>query len=89
MAMTTAIASSSLVHLHPRLRRVEGRGPSDGNDKEEKEGGWSSHIVIFALLTLPPSEVESKTILMGHPISRCHAPVVRSFFFHCKMIISP
>jgi hypothetical protein len=35
------------------------------------------------------SEVESKTILMGHPISRCHALVVRSFFFHCKVIISP
>jgi hypothetical protein len=35
------------------------------------------------------SEVESKVILMGHPISCCHAPVVRSFFIHCKMIISP
>ncbi len=35
------------------------------------------------------SEVETKTILMGHPTSCCHAPVVRSFFIHCKMIISP
>ncbi len=35
------------------------------------------------------SEVESKVILMGHPISCCHAPVVRSFFIHCKVIISP
>ncbi len=35
------------------------------------------------------SEVENKTIPMGHPISCCHAPVVRSFFIHCKMIISP
>jgi hypothetical protein len=35
------------------------------------------------------SEVESKVILMGYPISCCHAPVVRSFFIHCKMIISP
>jgi hypothetical protein len=35
------------------------------------------------------SEVESKVILMGHPISCCHTPVVRSLFIHCKMIISP
>jgi hypothetical protein len=54
--MTTAIALSSLVHLHPRLRRVEGRGQdaSHGNDKEEKQGGWPSHIVVVALPTLPP-----------------------------------
>jgi hypothetical protein len=25
-------------------------------------------------------EVQSKTIFMGHQISSCHAPVVRSFF---------
>ncbi len=31
-----------------------GRGASYGNDKEEKEGGWPSHIVIVALPTLPP-----------------------------------
>ncbi len=37
----------------------------------------------------PQSEVESKVIMMGHPISCCHAPVVRSFFIHCKMIMSP
>jgi hypothetical protein len=56
MAMTTAIASFSLVHLCPRLRRVEGRGrgASHGNDKEEKEGGWLSHIVVIALPTLSP-----------------------------------
>ncbi len=35
------------------------------------------------------SEVENKVILMGHPILCYHAPVVRSFFIHCKMIISP
>ncbi len=54
--MTTAIASSSLVHLCPRLRRVEGRGwgASHGDDKEEKQGGWPLHIVANALLTLPP-----------------------------------
>ncbi len=52
--MTTAISSSSLVHLCPRLRRVEGRGQgaSHGDNKEEKEGGWPSHIVIVALPTL-------------------------------------
>jgi hypothetical protein len=54
--MTTAIASSSLVHLHPHIRRVEGRGPgaSHGNDKEEKQGGQTSHIVVVKLPTLPP-----------------------------------
>ena len=54
----TAIASSSLVHLCPRLRRVEGRGwgASHGDNKEEKEGRWPLHIVIVALPTLlPPS----------------------------------
>jgi hypothetical protein len=56
MAMTTAIALSSLVHLCPRLRRVEGRGrgASHGDDKEEMEGRWPSHIVVIALPTLPP-----------------------------------
>jgi hypothetical protein len=56
MAMMTAIASSSLVHLCPCLRRVEGRGRGafHGNNKEEKEGGWPSHIVVIALPTLPP-----------------------------------
>ncbi len=39
--------------------------------------------------TYHTSEVESKTILMGHPISCCHALVVRSFFINCKVIISP
>ncbi len=54
--MTTAIASSLLVHLHPCLRRVEGRGQgaSHCDNKEEKQGGWPSHIVIIALPTLPP-----------------------------------
>ena len=54
--MMTAIASSSLVHLCPHLRRVEGRGrgASHGDDKEEKQGGWPSHIVVLALPTLPP-----------------------------------
>ena len=57
IAMTTAIASSSLVHLCPRLRRVEGRGrgTSHGDNKEEKQGGWLSHIVVVALPTLPAS----------------------------------
>ncbi len=54
--MTTAIASSSLVHLCPHLRRVEGRGwgVSHGDDKEEKQGGWPSHYVVIELPTLPP-----------------------------------
>ncbi len=52
----TAIALSSLVHLCPRLRRVEGRGwgASHGNNIEEKQGGWLLNIVIVPLPTLPP-----------------------------------
>jgi hypothetical protein len=35
---------------------VEGRGQgaSHGNSKEEKQGGWPSHIVVVTLPTLPP-----------------------------------
>ncbi len=44
---------------------------------------------VGAANKIKSSEVESKTILMGHPILCCHAPVVRLFFFHCKVIISP
>ncbi len=56
MAMMTAIASSSLVHLCPHLRRVEGRGwgASHSNGNKEKEGRWPSHIVVITLPTLPP-----------------------------------
>ncbi len=56
--------------------RGSGAGEDDDPFGEESVGGGAS-------------EVESKVILMGHPISCCHAPVFRSFFIHCKMIISP
>ncbi len=48
-----------------------------------------SNKKLIETLTCTASEVENKMILMGHPISCCHAPVIRSFFIHCKMIISP
>ncbi len=34
------------------------------------------------------SEVQNKMIFMGHQISSCHVPVVRSFFILCKMLLS-
>jgi hypothetical protein len=34
------------------------------------------------------SEVQSKMIFMGHQISSCHVPVVRSFFIFWKMLLS-
>ncbi len=34
------------------------------------------------------SEVQSKIIFMGHKISSCHVPVVRSFFILWKMLLS-
>jgi hypothetical protein len=46
------------------------------------------NLSLKALLEIT-SEVETKTILMGHPTLCCHALVVRSFFIHSKMIISP
>ncbi len=44
-------------------------GSKDDDDNDEEEGQKG----------VKTSEVENKTILMGHPISCCHAPVVRSF----------
>jgi hypothetical protein len=57
---------------------VGGKGGGKGGHEGSQEGGGHR-----------ASEVESKVILMEHPISCCHAPVVRVFFIHCKMIISP
>jgi hypothetical protein len=34
------------------------------------------------------SEVQSKMIFMGHQISSCHVPVVRSLFILWKMLLS-
>ncbi len=34
------------------------------------------------------SEVQNKMIFMGHEISSCHVPVVRSFFIYFKIISS-
>ncbi len=42
--------------------------PQDTHTQLVVEGGF------------PPSEVQSKMIIMGHQISSCHVPVVRSFF---------
>ncbi len=38
---------------------------------EIKGDFWKDHIT---------SEVQNKMIIMGHQISSCHVPVVRSFF---------
>jgi hypothetical protein len=35
-----------------------------------------------------PSQVQNKMIFMGHQISSCHVPVVRSFFIYFKIISS-
>ncbi len=37
---------------------------------------------------VPASEVQSKTIFMGHQISSCHVLVVMSFFILWKMLLS-
>jgi hypothetical protein len=52
------------------------------------EFGWYDWVMFrdnvstFPDVKLTSSEVETKTILMGHPILCCRAPVVRSFFIH-------
>jgi hypothetical protein len=33
------------------------------------------------------SEVQNKMIIMGHQISSCHVPVVRSFFHLVKDVV--
>ena len=35
-----------------------------------------------------PSEVVTKMILMGHPVSSCHVPVVSSYFIFFQTLIS-
>jgi hypothetical protein len=39
-------------------------------------------------LPWPSSEVLTKMILMGHPVSSCHVPVVRSCFIFFRTILS-
>jgi hypothetical protein len=61
----------------------------DGNNQWKLLASLRRIVIGNKRNTRITSEVESKVILMGHPISCCHALVVRSFFIHCKMIISP
>jgi hypothetical protein len=42
--------------------------------------------LVMRLSGIITSEVENKMILMGHQISSCHAPVVRSFKGNSKVI---
>ncbi len=45
-------------------------------------------VVILGVLGVSPSEVEPKTIFMGHEISSFHAPVVSSFIVLFKNLVS-
>jgi hypothetical protein len=44
--------------------------------------------VRVAFKILPASEVVTKMILMGHPVSSCHVPVVSSYFIFFQTLIS-
>ncbi len=43
---------------------------------------WGCSFLLSAVYL---SEMVGKVILMGHKISTCHVPVVRSFFILCKV----
>jgi hypothetical protein len=47
-------------------------------------------VVIISQIRVAPvaSEVLTKMILMGHPVSSCHVPVVRSCFIFFRTILS-
>ncbi len=67
----------SLHHAHHDRIAASGRMIPT---KEASENGRSCARVSVSLRRWwPASEAPSKTILMGHKISYCHAPVVRSF----------
>jgi hypothetical protein len=46
----------------------------------------ANEVTAKVCMNLRTSEVENKTILMGHQISSCHAQVVRSFKGNSKVI---
>ncbi len=46
------------------------------------------HTATTAEINWPASEVQNKMTFMGHQISSCHVPVVRSFFIYFKVISS-
>jgi hypothetical protein len=76
---------------------LEGHLPAEGLDdayimlirRANLDAMGGRAVATIEAHAVATSEVESKTIPIGHPISCCHALVVRSFFFHCKVIISP
>ena len=43
---------------------------------------------VDSMIVCLSSEVEPKMIFMGHPISSCHVPVVRSFFILFETLVS-
>jgi hypothetical protein len=45
------------------------------------------NALVKVFLSEVPSEVQSKMIFMGHQISSCLFPVVRSFFILWKMLL--
>jgi hypothetical protein len=59
--------------------------PSPGTTKTMMDGGTATtrarrRIQPEGVARPIPSEVQNKMIIMGHQISSCHVPVVRSFF---------
>jgi hypothetical protein len=61
----------------------------DINDIIHLKGAtFKLHLDILDKIFQCPSEVQNKMIFMGHQISSCHVPVVRSFFIYFKIISS-
>ncbi len=64
-----------------RRREEMGGIWGDGTtDKGQGGGDLVETLELHKIASKPTSEVQSKMIFMGHQISSCHVPVVRSFF---------
>ncbi len=81
--------AATLLH-YPATRRI----PIEGIDMHSLRSGGANALALSGYSDMQiqkmgrwkASEVENKMILMGHQISSCHAPVVRSFKGNSKVI---
>jgi hypothetical protein len=75
---------------------------NNATTNQQREQQWQAVVVVVmatetaaamtattaAAAAAKTSEVQSKMLIMGHQISSCHVPVVRSFFILQKMLLS-
>jgi hypothetical protein len=69
---------------------VEDVGVGQNNYEEPGPRGSAADLLLGEEMEGDPSasEVVTKMILMGHPVSSCHVPVVSSYFILFHTLIS-